>query len=304
MIPLILILLLVGVVALERRAFGRTGAPAPHLQRAAWPPPDAADPQRFALIVNGGWRPRKNHSRYWNTIALVHRTLRTSGWGTIAVLSAAGISTTPDRVQRSILGTFAIGPLAASPPDLDGDGRPDIDGPATPTALRDALQSIGRRMAAGDGLLVFLTDHGQFRLIRGQARAVAMLWGTEITGAAFDAMIRETIPAEAWVALVATQCHSVWFLREIHRPNTLLMASGRPLWVWSTQHYSVFAYRFCEALLGQDPVTGEPLARGGGSRATRPTLREAFDLARARDHAPEWPVSWIAGDASRAPGYF
>jgi hypothetical protein len=302
-----LALLVAVLIAAERHWFGQSGARAPHLRRASWPQPDASDPRRFALLVNGGWRPRKNHTRYWNNISLVYRTLLTRGWGTISVLSAGGVSTMPDRAQRSFLGTFAVGSLTCSSPDLDDDGRPEVDGPATRESLRDALSRLGSYMGPGDSLLVFMTDHGQFRIVGGRPRAVAMLWDGEITGEDLDAMLRATIPASAWLAIVAAQCHSVWFLREIHRPNTLLIASGRPLWIWSNQHYSIFPYGLCEALLGEDPVTGEPLeAEGAPGEAVRPSrsLRKAFEVARGRDRAPEWPAMWVNGDIADAPAYF
>ena len=306
MIPIALALAAIVVVlaAAERLAFGKTGAPAPHLARGPWPDPASRDARRFALVLNGAWKPRKNHSRYWNNISLAVCALRSRGWGTVATLSAGGAAGAADRVMRSFLGTFAVGPLALSPPDLDGDGRPDVDGPASRETLRATLARIGSSMRTGDSLFIFMTDHGQWRVTGGRPRAVAVLWNGEMTGEEFDDLLREAIPASAWVAILAAQCHSLWFLREVRRPNTLLMASGRPLWIWSNQHYSVFPYHFFAALAGFDPVTRRPLAPEPEGSRTGATLREAFARARAADHAPEWPVAWATSDLSTAPGWF
>jgi hypothetical protein len=107
------------------------------------------------------------------------------------------------------------------------------------------------------------------------------------------------VPDDCWVAVVATQCQSKLFLDEVTRPQTVLVASGWPLWVWSNRDYSVFPYHLAGALLGRDPATGQALPEGRSAN-----LRDAVRAARARDHVPEWPRYWVNGDEAFVPAPF
>jgi len=257
-------------------------------------------PGTLALIINGALSPQKNHARYWNNTSLVYATFKAWGFERIAVLQSDGISPAPDRRERSFMGMFGTGDLLDSPLDLDGDHIDDITGDATLVSLERSLSDLGRIMKPGSRLALYFTDHGQLRLDGWKIRGVAMLWnGGELRGSELDRLLQKYIPESCWVAVIATQCHAKLFLDEITRPKTLLIASGRPLWIWSTQDYSVFPYHFCGAILGRDPATGAALPEGPSGN-----LREAVRAASARDHAPEWPIAWTIGDGSSIPNPF
>lgn len=290
-------------ILLDLLFFHGHGFPPPHLKTKGLFPRSASRDGTWALLLNGAIRPGKNHFRYWNNISLMHCSLRSMGWQNIVILSADGTSAAPDRIRRSFLGMIGYGAPENSPTDLDMDGRPDIAGPATRSALHQALDGIGRRMSATDSLFIFITDHGMLSSIEGRIRPVAGLWGGKISGREFQEMIASHIPESCWTAILATQCWSAMFLREVTRPNTMLIASGRPIWIWSSQDYSLFPQLFCEALLAKKVFTAEPVpadADGNGEVS----FREAFRSARSRDHVPEWPVLWVNGDPSAMPNIF
>ncbi len=123
--------------------------------------------------------------------------------------------------------------------------------PATRPRLDRALAEIGGRMKPGDTLFIFITDHGKLARLDGRLKPVARLWGDQVGGEEFQAMLRDHLPESCWTAVLAAQCWGRWFLRDVTRPNTLLIAPGRPNWIWSSQDYSIFPLRFCEALLGK-----------------------------------------------------
>ena len=257
-------------------------------------------PGTVALIVNGAISPGKNHPRYWNNTSLVFATLKARGFERLFVLQSDGLSPARDRQARSFIGMFGTGTLLDSARDLDGDRIEDVAGPGTIEALERAVRDLGRTMRPDSRLLVFFTDHGQLRMQGTRFRGVAMMWdGGELRGEDLDRMLRSSVPAGCWVGIVAAQCHSKLFLNEVTRPNTLLIAAGVPLWIWSTQDYSIFPYHLCGALLGRAPASGAALAEGVSM-----TLRDAVRAACARDHAPEWPVLWVNGDPALIPAPF
>jgi hypothetical protein len=299
----LLCLVALGVIA-DRTILHGTGFPPPHLRnRWLFSQPPTARPGTWALLINGGVRPRKNYPRYWNNISLVNCTLQALGWQNIRVLYAGGAPSEPDRLEHAFLGLFGFGRLIPSPADIDHDGLPEIQDAATRPELDRALAEIGLRMKPGDLLFIFITDHGRLERLAGRLKPVARLWGDRVGGEEFNALLKAHIPESCWTAVLAAQCWGRWFLKDASRPNTLFIAPGRPAWIWSNQDYSIFPLRFCEALLGKRLKDGRPVhadENGDG----RVTLREAFRSACARDHAPEWPLLWVNGDASVMPEIF
>ena len=299
-----LISLVLLMVIADRAFFQGQGFPPPHLKLTGLLPSSPAREGTWALLINGGVRPDKNYPRYWNNVSLVYGTLKSLGWQKIAVLNADGLSREPDQSGRAFLGMFTSGGgLTDSPTDLDQDGRPDIQGPATKAELARAFADIGRGMRPGDSLFVFITDHGKLAPVDGRLKPIAGLWGDRLAGRELDALLRAHIPESCWAAVLAAQCWGRSFLKDVTRPNTLLIAPGRPNWIWSNQDYSIFPQRFCEALLGKSVVSGNPVRADTDGDGTV-SLREAFRSACARDHTPEWPLLWVNGDASAMPEIF
>ena len=289
--------------AIDQLFFQGSGHPPPHLKVKGLFPQKEIQTGRFALIINGGLSPAKHHPRYWNNSSLVFCTLKSQGFEQIRVLQSDGLSAEPDQQRRSFLGMYGTGNLMDSPTDLDGDGRVDVQGAATATNIKSQLSDLGKLMTEKDLLFIFITDHGQLRWEQGSLRSVAMLWGEEFYGRDLQQWIKSSIGPEVWVAILAAQCHSALFLDEFSRENTVLMASGWPLWIWSSQDYSIFPYHFCEALLSRSPTNGEALP-GDPDKDGVVTLGEAFDLACQRDHVPEWPQRRIVGNMANVPKFF
>lgn len=290
----------VTLLAVDRGCFGGSGHPPPHQRvQGLFAAQRPVLPGTAAIIVNGPISPAKHHARYWNNSSLVLATLKAVGFERTWVLQSDGASPGLDRQSRSFLGLVGTGRLRDSPLDLDHDGARDVSGSGTIEDLSRTLAEAGRWLPPDGRLLIFLTGHGQLRWRRGVA-AVAMTWnGGELGGAELSRLLTESLPSSCWVAVVATQCHSNLFLGEVTRPRTLLVASGRPLWIWSSEDYSVFPYHLAAAWIGRDPATGERLP--GGAAAT---LRDAVRRAIERDHSPEWPRFWISGPDSAVPAPF
>jgi len=290
----------VTILAVDRACFQGSGHPPPH-QRVAglFAERRPIVPGTAALILNGPISPAKHHARYWNNASLMLMTLRAVGFESVRVLQSDGTSAEPDRQTRSFLGLVGTGRLVDSPRDLDGDGVDDVVGTGRLDDLRRALADVGRSLPDNGKMLLFITGHGQLRWQRGLA-SVAMTWDAgELTGGALDGMLREAIRPSCWVAVVATQCHSDLFLQRVTRPQTLLVASGRPLWIWSSEDYSVFPYHLAAAWIGREPGTGDPLPQ-----VPARTLREAVRVAIGRDHSPEWPRAWTTSPGSAVPAPF
>lgn len=281
-----LIGLFIFAFALDYFAFNTPWGPAPHLKTLKDIKPYYDQPKTgIALLVNGGFGIGKNHRRYWNNLSLMYIALKSQGWRKILVLDADGTEGSPDQEKRSFLGMFSTGSMVDSSFDLDQDGIADTNGPATRAHLEIELDRIKNEVLPGEEIFVFLTDHGQLRWDSG-LDTVAMLWHEELTSKEFAKMLG-VLPKENRLTILAAQCHSSLFLKHITRPNTELIASGYPLWIWSTQDYSVFPYHFASALLGVDPLTGKALKTKTGSRVS---FESAYLLAKRKDHAPEWPV--------------
>jgi len=301
----VLVLMVAAVLAVvaDRLWFRGSGYPPPHLKIQGLFPPRPAVSGTWALLINGGARPKKNFWRYWNNISLMYCTLKSLGWENIFVLNADGLSPEPDRLVRAFLGYWEYGGTVDSPADLDLNGRPDILAEATKYELEKTMASIGQRMKPGDSLFIFITDHGKLGRFSGRIQPYAGLWGDRLTGSELQDMLARHIPDSSWVTVLAAQCWGRIFLKPVSRPNTLLISPARPNWIWSDSDYSVFPYHFCEALLGKKPKTGD-LIQADMNADGRVTFREAFAYAKKNDHAPEWPILWVNGDPSKMPEKF
>jgi len=294
-----LVLLIFAIIA-DLIWFQGSGYPPPHLKVPGLFVPGQLIPGTVALLVNGAIKPKKNHPRYWNNLSLMYCTLRSLGFETIHVLNSDGTSPEPDRLKRAFLAFFPYGKTEDSPRDLDLDGKDDIDGPATLENFKATLHAIGSSIKQEDRVFIFFTDHGKLRFQGFKTYAVVRLWGDEISGDDFQDVLSEAIPSKVWVTVLATQCWGESFLKRVKRKRTVLMAPGRPNWIWSDHDYSVFPYLFCEALIQIRLKTGQPrLEDLNGDGFVR--FCEAFEIARRRDHAPEWPIMWVNEDGSSIP---
>ncbi len=270
---------------LDKVAFDTPWAPPPHLETLSKLDMQVDQKSGVALLVNGGFGIGKNHRRYWNNLSLMYFALKKQGWRKIIVLDADGLKGAPDQEERSYLGMFSTGTRVDSAFDLDGNGTDDVHGAATIQNFTTALETVKKELLPGEDIFLFLTDHGQLRWNSG-LDSVALFWHQEFTSKDFASTIN-ILPKDHKLTILAAQCHSSLFLKHVSRPNTELIASGYPLWIWSTQDYSVFPYHFAAALLGVDPTTGQALhSRDKGIT----DFKKAFEYARRHDHAPEWPV--------------
>lgn len=294
------LMLLIFLVVVDRIWLQGSGHPPPHLKVPGLFEPRPPIKGTVALLVGGAVKPRKNHPRYWNNLSLMYNTLHYLGFETIYVLNSDGDSLEPDRLKKAFLAFFPYGDTEDSPRDLDLDGIDDIDGPATRPCFVSTLKSIGKSMRRGDRFFLFFTGHGKIRFKKRRFVAVARLWGDEISGDEFELILQETLPPETWVTILASQCWGEMFLKRVNRPRTVLMAPGRPNWIWSNYDYSIFPYLFCEALLQRTPKNGNP-RKADSDTDDFVSFREAFEIARDRDYAPEWPIMWINNDGSPLP---
>lgn len=291
-----LVSLAICLVIFDQIWFSADHFPPPHFKLKKLFHPGSGNDTYHALLISGGISPNHNHARYWNNTSLMYNTLKMIGFRNITVLHSDGLSPGKDRVIRSFMGYVGMGKYRDSPRDLDQDGTPDIDGPATVEALKKTSGLLGKRIQRKDILLIFITDHGRRIWHRGTFRGAVKMWNNEtLFGSELETMITRSIHPDTWVIIMATQCHGNKFLSEIHRKNTVLINGGSFLgFMWSTQHYGVFTRNFCSAFLQKNIKTGEDI-RSDLNEDGRITLHEAFSWARQNDPQPVPPRIRVSG---------
>ncbi len=249
-----------------------------------------------AILVNGAYNSKMNHPRYWNNLSLFYITLKSIGVDNFYILNSDGKNTSVDKSERSFLGMVSNEIYENSELDLDLDGIDDIKYDSSINSLENVLSELSKEIKPEDKIILFFTDHGQLRFSSG-VKAVTLMWNEqELTSKELENLLKKYIPKENWITILANQCHGGLFLHHIDRENTIFVASGWPLWIWSGQNYSVFSYFFSEALLGIeiDSLKDIKINKNGIG------IFEAFDYAKEKDYAPEIPKIWFQGERKKA----
>ncbi len=134
--------------------------------------PAAIEASRYhVLMVSGGGAPSINYGSHLVHLERLRALLVASGIQTdhIDVLSSDGADPAPDLVQREappeadfwMLESTRVGQRLDTPIELVSSAIPGVAlAPATKTSVGKWFDAEGRRLRAGDVLLLYVTDHG------------------------------------------------------------------------------------------------------------------------------------------------
>lgn len=151
---------------------GCGAAPATHPPETATASPAAPDPARYhVLMLSGGGMPSINYGSHLVHLERLRGLLLASGVRPeqISVLSSDGADPAPDLVQRDappeadfwLLQSTRVGQRLDTPMELVSSAIPGVTlAPATKSSVGRWFDAEGRRLRAGDVLLLYVTDHG------------------------------------------------------------------------------------------------------------------------------------------------
>ncbi len=188
------------------------------------PGPAAVEPERVhALLVNGGGDPETNYRSHLGHLRAALRMLRAAGVppGNVAVFASDGSDPAPDLAARGapsaraaeLLDGTWLAALAEPPLELV-DTR--LEGwplrPATRASLEAWFRDLGARLAPGDVLLLFVTDHGRRGDEGDPLSNEIVLWGEgeAVSAHELGAWLARLRPGVRVVALMS-QCYSGGF---------------------------------------------------------------------------------------------
>lgn len=234
-----------------------------------------SSPHTYALIISGGSYPRTNETKYWNDCAFIYNTL-TRSYGVpksnIQVLMSDGT----DPAKDLNIGDFSEPEYISSPLDLDGDGSPEIDYPATKEYLKTAVDGFANRLTDEDHLFVFVTDHGGGNK---NAEPYICFWNREnIMASDFNDYFKDI--NAGYVSFVLGQCSSGGFTKYLHADNRIVLtASGEGEYSYGGNYnpYDEFLFHLTTFLNGYDPYGNKVKS------SDIPTMQEAFEYAVAND---------------------
>lgn len=270
---------------------------------------------RYAVLFAGGapdWS--GNEPAFFYETCRLYTTLTTDyGYapGNVRVLFSDGLSHGLDALRRDDNGTeFAVD----SPWDLDGDGEPDIYGPATQTALQSVLADLASLCDPEDLFLFWTLGHGA----TDGGVSYIMPWG----GQDFGDMVSDAELA-AWTGALAAEtqifvlgeCGAGGFIEELGGPGRIVSvatdAYGYTFWTdYSPSGLDTyeFVYRWWQAVDLDAGGACNPEADTNGDG--RISMREAFIYARNHDvyagpngERPAWDDVSGIGDRVFLGGY-
>lgn len=245
--------------------------------------------QLYAVIVNGGRNRLTNHERYWNDCAFLYRMLRNTyhvPQRNITVLMSDG-----GDPERDMLKADGSG-FTSSPVDLDGDGRADVNHPATSYMVVRTLMSLANQLTEQDHLLLFIVDHGGSN--DEQEDSFLWLWNEErLNDHSLSLLLNQF--QTATVSVLMGQCYSGGFIAELEHGGRVVATAcsgSQQSWNCPDREYDEFIYHWLCAMNGADENGTAVHADENGDG--RITMAEAFRYARCRDRRDETPqyASW------------
>ncbi len=232
----------------------------------------------YALLLSGGASAGSNHIRYYNDTVFMYTTLK-EVYGfidqDIHVLVSDGTNPAADRSDGT-----------NSPPDLDGDGVDDIDGPCTLAAIQGVFDELATYVTAADQVFIFSTDHGGSG---GGWDVYLNLWGEEMNDEVLAGHMN-SLPAAQFIVTME-QCYSGGFEDDLQTTSPRIFSSAAAYnelsWAMDNLLYDEYVYYWISAVRGEDPY-GTPVDAdtNGDSQVT---MDEAFAYAEAHDAASETP---------------
>lgn len=247
-------------------------------------PIDGTDPtygKKYAVIISGGANKYSNHERYWNDCSAIYSTLRYAydfAEEEIFVLMSDGTDPAADMVKIN-------GSIVNSPPDLDGNGTVDINGPATKSQITALFNTLSSWIKPEDFLYVFTTDHG------GRNGSMSTLWLWNDVELRADEFAREINKIQAKkISIVMEQCYSGGFISHLAGSGRVIATACSPeelSYAASGLLYNEFVYHWTAAVLGRYPNGTLVNADYNGDGFV--SMDEAFRYSELKDVKNETP---------------
>ena len=232
-------------------------------------------PHTYALIISGGSNPKSNESKYWNDCAFIYNTL-IKAYGVpkrnIKVLMSDGA----DPSEDLNIGDFSDPEYISSPLDLDGDGYPEIDYPATAECLKSAVDDFANKLTDDDHLFVFVTDHGGGG--NGKESTLCLWDNIRIYADEFNDYFKNV--NAGYISFVLGQCYSGGFTKYLRAANRIVVTACKDTeQSYGSEEipYDEFLCHWTSYMNGYDPY-------GNKIKTTNmPTILEAFNYSVAND---------------------
>jgi len=227
-------------------------------------------PNKYAVLIVGGWDPYNNHMRYWNDLKTMYAILRARGYAAanIYVIYADGAakdSSTPVNFSATIANVNAV------------------------------FTTLAAKMKVNDTLYIMLNDHGgQGGDPNGDEAdhidEQLCLWGQNMPDDDFAAAVGKVKNYKEMI-IQMKQCFCGGFIKELTAPNRIVMSSSRESevsWGHSSGNYGEFTYHYFSALTGNKP-DGSGAVNADSNGDGKVSILEAYNFARSHDTASEHP---------------
>ena len=240
--------------------------------------------KKYAVIISGGIRPGANHPRYWNDCSLMYQILtRLYKYSPSNIYAYIADGTDPG---LDIYGTIS------SPVDLDGNGTPDINGPALLNDINSCFSNLKNIITADDELFIFTTDHG--------AKAGYLeLWNG---GALYPSNLVSMLTGiKGTISIMMEQCFSGVFIKELSDKGlkvSIATAARKTEESWASEDFDYllneFSYHWSCAVAGYNIATNQTV-NADTNKDGMVSMEEAFIYASAKDTRAEVPQYWALG---------
>jgi hypothetical protein len=230
-----------------------------------------------------------NHERYWNDCSFLYRTLRQTFHipkRNIIVLMSDGGKPGEDMLRSDGKG------FVSSSGDLDGDGQPDVNYPATTESFANVLISMSRRLDEYDHLFLYVIDHGG--TLDGNIDSYIWLWNDGRLNDYFLASLLNRFRIGS-INILMGQCYSGGFVADLMGDGRVIATAcsgSEQSRTCPDRPYDEFVYHWTCAVNGSDEI-GNPVHAdidGDGDVS----MQEAFQYAQSHDRVHETPqyASW------------
>ena len=233
---------------------------------------------KYAVLFSGGIDASNNHSRYWNDLSFMYKTLKQKYGYT----------------DDEIIVLYANGTHSPNA-DLDGDGHDDVDYAATKANLTTVFNTVANYLRDDGKFFFYSTNHGG--QVTGQD-AILYLWGEWITDAELATLSKKIVAREAIYTM--EQCFSGGMMDNLlqaqpypcNQPRVCVMTAAKfdeVSWSADTEgDYDEYVYHWTSAVNGKTP-SGTPVnADSNGDGVV--SMKEAHEYAKSHDSRNEHPV--------------
>lgn len=234
---------------------------------------------KYAVLVSGGWDASNNHSRYWNDLSFIYKTLK----------QKFGYS------DAEIIVLYANGTHSPNA-DLDGDGTDDVDYAATKANLTTVFNTVASYLREDGKFFFYSTNHGGQG--SGAQDAILYLWGEWITDSELATLSKKIVAREAIYAM--EQCFSGGMMDNLlqvqtypcNKPRVCVMTAAKAdevSWGADTEgDYDEYVYHWTSAINGATPAGAAVNADANGDGVV--SMKEAHEYAKNHDSRDEHPL--------------